>query len=177
MASSDAREENVYLAKVAERAERFEDMLEFVEKAAKAASSEGKDLTAEERHLLSVAYKNVVGSRRAAWRILMSIGRSEEKRCNSHRAAAIQEYRARIESELSSICRRILRFVDSHLVPSAAAPDSKVCFLKMKGDHLRYLAEFRADTDRKEVAEDILTAYKSAQVCVCLSLSLYRPSS
>ncbi|KAF3788444.1 hypothetical protein EJ110_NYTH08686 [Nymphaea thermarum] len=175
MASSDARAENVYMAKVAEQAERFEEMLEFVEKGATAASSDGKDLTAEERHLLSVAYKNVVGSRRAAWRILMSIERSEEKRCNSHRAGTIEDYRSRIESELSSVCGRILRFLDSHLIPSAAAPESKVCFLKMKGDHLRYLAEFKTGTDRKEVVENTLTAYKSAQEIAVAKLPTTHP--
>ncbi|KAF3789371.1 14-3-3-like protein GF14 kappa [Nymphaea thermarum] len=50
----------------------------------------------------------------------------------------IQNY---IESELSSICGRILRFLDSHLIPLAAALDSKVCFLKMKGKHLCYLED------------------------------------
>ena len=35
-------------------------------------------LTVEERNLLSVAYKNVVGARRASWRVLSSIETKEK---------------------------------------------------------------------------------------------------
>ena len=37
-----------------------------------------KKLSKEERNLLSVAYKNVVGSRRASWRVLHSIQEQSE---------------------------------------------------------------------------------------------------
>ena len=33
-----------------------------------------KELSNEERNLLSVAYKNVVGARRSSWRVIHSIG-------------------------------------------------------------------------------------------------------
>jgi len=39
----------------------------------KAVVKLGGDLSEEERNLLSVAYKNSVGSRRSAWRALSSI--------------------------------------------------------------------------------------------------------
>jgi len=68
------REGNVYLAKLAEQAERYEDMVE----AMKAVVKANPQLTIEERNLLSVAYKNVIGARRASWRILNSIEQKEE---------------------------------------------------------------------------------------------------
>ena len=40
----------------------------------------GVDLTVEERNLLSVAYKNVIGARRASWRIVSSIETKEENK-------------------------------------------------------------------------------------------------
>lgn len=65
-----------------------------------------KDLSEEERNLLSVAYKNVVGSRRSSWRVISSIemksGDSEE------RAKLAKEYREKIENELSEICNEVL---------------------------------------------------------------------
>lgn len=160
-AAASLREENVYMAKLAEQAERYEEMVEFMEKVTKAVEAE--DLTVEERNLLSVAYKNVIGARRASWRIISSIEQKEESRGNEEHVAMIKEYRAKVESELSKICDSILKLLDTHLIPSSTAGESKVFYLKMKGDYHRYLAEFKTGADRKEAAEHTLLAYKSAQ--------------
>jgi len=64
----DDRETNVYLAKLSEQAERYDEMVEAMKKVAKL----NVELSVEERNLLSVAYKNVIGARRASWRILSS---------------------------------------------------------------------------------------------------------
>ncbi|CAO2830600.1 unnamed protein product [Amaranthus hypochondriacus] len=162
MAASTARDENVYMAKLAEQAERYEEMVEFMEKVVSAAS-EGEELTVEERNLLSVAYKNVIGARRASWRIVSSIEQKEESRGNEDHVSTIRGYRSKIESELSNICDGILKLLDSKLVPAASNADSKVFYLKMKGDYYRYLAEFKTGSERKEAAENTLTAYKAAQ--------------
>ncbi|KAI0492974.1 hypothetical protein KFK09_027250 [Dendrobium nobile] len=156
-----SREDNVYLAKLSEQAERYEEMVEFMEKVAKTVDVE--ELTVEERNLLSVAYKNVIGARRASWRIISSIEQKEESRGNEDHVALIKEYRGKIEDELSKICDGILKLLDSHLIPSATAAESKVFYLKMKGDYHRYLAEFKTGAERKDAAENTLLAYKSAQ--------------
>ena len=54
----------------------------------------------------------------------------------------IKEYRSKIEAELTEICGGILKLLDQKLVPAAGAADSKVFYLKMKGDYHRYLTEF-----------------------------------
>lgn len=161
-AAHSPREENVYMAKLAEQAERYEEMVEFMEKVS--ANADNEELTVEERNLLSVAYKNVIGARRASWRIISSIEQKEESRGNEDHVSVIRDYRSKIESELSNICDGILKLLDSRLIPSAASGDSKVFYLKMKGDYHRYLAEFKTGAERKEAAESTLAAYKSAQV-------------
>ncbi|KAG6487478.1 hypothetical protein ZIOFF_056064 [Zingiber officinale] len=90
----------------------------------------GVGLTAEERNLLSVGYKNVVGSRRASWRILCSIGHKEEAKGNENRVRNIKEYRKKGETELSSICADIFGLIDEHLIPSAV---SKQCSRSVTG--------------------------------------------
>ncbi|KAL4558222.1 hypothetical protein LXL04_036420 [Taraxacum kok-saghyz] len=79
--ASSARDENVYMAKLAEQAERYEEMVEFMEKVSGALSGTD-ELTVEERNLLSVAYKNVIGSCRASWHIISSIEQKEESSGN-----------------------------------------------------------------------------------------------
>ena len=44
----------------------------------KEVSRAGQELSNEERNLLSVAYKNSVGSRRTAWRTISAIQQKEE---------------------------------------------------------------------------------------------------
>lgn len=47
----------------------FDEMVDHM----KAVAQQPKELSVEERNLLSVAYKNVIGSRRASWRVISSI--------------------------------------------------------------------------------------------------------
>jgi len=156
--SEDTREANVYMAKLAEQAERYDEMVE----AMKRVASLDVELTVEERNLLSVAYKNVIGARRASWRIVSSIEQKEENKGNESHVARIKEYRTKIEAELAGICKDILAVLDEHLIPTATTGESKVFYYKMKGDYHRYLAEFAIGGSRKEAAENALIAYKSA---------------
>ncbi|XP_040497056.1 14-3-3 protein epsilon [Ursus maritimus] len=157
-AAMDDREDLVYQAKLAEQAERYDEMVESMKKVA------GMDveLTVEERNLLSVAYKNVIGARRASWRIISSIEQKEENKGGEDKLKMIREYRQMVETELKLICCDILDVLDKHLIPAANTGESKVFYYKMKGDYHRYLAEFATGNDRKEAAENSLVAYKAA---------------
>jgi len=155
---SESREDCVYLAKLAEQAERYEEMVENMKRVA----SSDQELTVEERNLLSVAYKNVIGARRASWRIVSSIEQKEESKGNEAQVSMIKGYREKIELELAKICEDILEVLDKHLIPSAATGESKVFYHKMKGDYHRYLAEFATGDKRKDSADKSLEAYKAA---------------
>jgi len=128
----------------------------------KTVASSNQELSVEERNLLSVAYKNVIGARRASWRIVTSIEQKEESKGNESQVALIKEYRQKIETELAKICEDILEVLDKHLIPSAQSGESKVFYHKMKGDYHRYLAEFALGDRRKQSADKSLEAYKAA---------------
>uniref|UniRef100_W5KHJ6 14-3-3 protein epsilon n=1 Tax=Astyanax mexicanus TaxID=7994 RepID=W5KHJ6_ASTMX len=151
------REHFVYQAKLAEQAERYDEMVESM----KSVAGKDVELTVEERNLLSVAYKNVIGARRASWRIISSIEQKEESKGGEDKLKMIREYRQTVEKELKSICNDIL--------------DSKVFYYKMKGDYHRYLAEFATGNDRKEAAENSLVAYKAASDIAMIELPPTHP--
>jgi 14-3-3 protein epsilon len=81
--------------------------------------------------LLSVAYKNVIGSRRASWRILSSIEQKEESKGNDTQVAIIKDYRQKVETELKDVCTDILKVLDESLIPKSQAGESKVFYYKM----------------------------------------------
>ena len=99
----------------------------------KAVAKQPQELTVEERNLLSVAYKNVIGSRRASWRVVSSI----EQKGESDKLTLIQMYKRKIENELEGICSDILEIIKSELIPNSESEEGKVFYYKMKGDYHR----------------------------------------
>ncbi|XP_031722358.1 14-3-3 protein zeta/delta-like [Anarrhichthys ocellatus] len=150
-----AKEEQIQKARLAEQAERYDDMA-----AAMKAVTEGDAvLSNEDRNLLSVAYKNVVGARRSSWRVVSSMQHKSE---DCGKSALAKAYKEKIESELRDICKEVLDLLDKHLIPKAANHDSKVFYLKMKGDYFRYLAEVACEGDKEEIIKNSQQAYQDA---------------
>lgn len=89
----------------------------------------------DERNLLSVAYKNVVGTRRASWRIISSIEQKEESKGSDKHVGIIREYRQKIELELEKVCEDVLKVLDESLIPKSESAESKVFYYKMYGVH------------------------------------------
>lgn len=156
MSGTGEKEELVQRAKLAEQAERYDDMAA----AMKAVTETGVELSNEERNLLSVAYKNVVGARRSSWRVISSI---EQKTEGSERKQQMaREYREKVEKELRDICYDVLNLLDNFLIVKASNPESRVFYLKMKGDYFRYLAEVATGDTRNAVVDDSQKAYQQA---------------
>ena len=148
------RESLVYKAKLAEQAERFDEMVADMKEVAK----QPQELTVEERNLLSVAYKNVIGSRRASWRVISSI----EQKGDQDKMTVIKDYKSKIENELVEICNDILGIIEADLIPNSTSEEAKVFYYKMKGDYHRYLSEFQTGASRKASASAALDAYQAA---------------
>jgi 14-3-3 protein epsilon len=148
----------VYMAKLAEQAERYEEMVEYMKLVAKNTS---EDLTLEERNLLSVAYKNVVGARRASLRIIGSIESKEEQK-GSDKVALISSYKVKVEDELNKICSDILDLLKETLIKDSLQAEPAVFYQKMKADYYRYLAEFAKASIKDEHAGNAEEAYKAA---------------
>jgi len=153
------REKDVYFAKLAEQAERYDEMADHMENVGKL----GDELSVEERNLLSVAYKNAVGSRRAAWRIITSVEAKEKSKGNETNAAFAKEYCKKVEGELQKICDTILGLLDGTLIGKASGGESKVFYQKMKADYWRYIAEFTDGDAKTKAAKSAEDAYADAE--------------
>merc|ERR1719330_1759233 len=133
------------------------------------------ELSVEERNLLSVAYKNAVGSRRAAWRIISSAMEKEKSKANTEHQAYAQEYCKKVEAELQKICDRILALLDGNLIGKASNGESKVFYQKMKADYYRYIAEFTKEKEKDAAAENARKAYEEANTVAEKDLAVTHP--
>merc|ERR1712157_614862 len=91
-------DENIFLARVAEQAERFEDMVDFL---SQVLDTKGGEVNSDERNLLSVAFKNLISSKRAACRTIAAI---EQNPKYSKFSDALAQYKASIEAKLQQDC-------------------------------------------------------------------------
>jgi len=181
------------LARLAEAAERYPDMCTFMKKLVqeKSSSDSKKALEVEERNLLSVAYKNVVGSKRSSWRTLQSGTFTDIP------DDMVKKYKAKVEEELKDICRDVILLLGPNLAGTeeglkSAADDAakaklmdeisaesllKICagddeskrdhetyvfYLKMVGDYCRYLAEINDEIAKEYTDHYYNKAYEVA---------------
>jgi len=148
---------HVAIARLAEQAERYNDMSFEMRKHIEALNG---DISEDDRNLFSVAYKNVVGQRRSSWRAMCGI----EKKLNESDAklAQVKNYKEKIEGELTDLCNEVLRILDDLLIPNASESKEKVFYMKMKGDYLRYLAEIQKESDEKDSINNARQVYQDA---------------
>merc|ERR1711953_1233089 len=87
-------------------------------------------------------------------RALTSIETKEEAKA-SKQLPLLREYKQKIEGELNKFCRDILKVLDDALIPKSEGDnESKVFYLKMKGDYHRYMAEYATGADHDAAYND-----------------------
>jgi 14-3-3 protein epsilon len=150
-------EENIFMARVAEQAERFDDMVYYLNEVVKVKS---EDFTTEERNLLSVGFKNQIGSKRTAIRTITAIEQNPKyQKFNS----GLSSYKTKIEGELYDQCIEIVNTVKNSCMKVAANDETKAFFYKMMGDYYRYVAECAQEDKIASVKQGALENYQLAQ--------------
>ena len=101
----NAIEDNIFMARIAEQGERYQDMVDFLKMV---IEQKGADMSTDERSLLSIAFKNVVAPKRTAWRTVISVQ-------NNHKhfvyQASILEYRQKLEDAIFNDCSNIIAMI------------------------------------------------------------------
>jgi len=149
-------EKKIFMARVADQAERYEDMVNFLKEI---MSESDDDVSVDVRNLLSVGFKNLIGTRRAAWRTVSAI---EQNKKYEQFSGSCAEYKAKIENELTDLCEDIIASVRDNSLKKADSPESKTFYLKMIGDYYRYIAESVKGDKLAEVTEHALDFYGQA---------------
>jgi len=180
------------LSQAAEAAERYEDMVKIMEKLVKNKLDKTEELSPDQRNLLSVAYKNVVGAKRSSWRMLNDDNQFDE--ATDDFAA---KYKKCVENELEENCTQILDVLQKLSSQNAErmkdeedaekkkqVEECQVFYLKMIGDYYRYLTEaFPYDKykdacnknydDAMKIAEESLDATHPSRLGLALNYSVY----
>ena len=88
-------------AKLAEQAERWEDMVKFLTKLSNNLEA-SEELSSEERNMLGVAFKHVISQKRSSWRVIDSIEGAVAG--NSRELQLTLDFKANVEKEIEQIC-------------------------------------------------------------------------
>jgi 14-3-3 protein epsilon len=161
-------EEQIFMARVAEQAERFDDMVTYLDQV---VQLKNEDFTTEERNLLSVGFKNQIGSKRTAIRTISAI---EQNPKYTNFGGSLTSYKKKIEQELADQCMNIVNIAKNNCMKVASTDESKAFFYKLIGDYYRYMSECAAPDKKEEVKQGALENYNLAEQA-CESLNPCNP--
>ena len=155
--SSD-RELKFFMARVADQAERYQDVIKNLN----TIIDMDPKLSPDERNLLSVAYKALTGSDRSALRTVNAFLEDESIKAINERVEKLEQLRTKLVAELDGYCNELIELTDSKLLPAADDALTKVFYEKLKADYFRYSVEFKPESERKEGSEKAKASYQAA---------------
>ncbi|PIL36983.1 hypothetical protein GSI_00675 [Ganoderma sinense ZZ0214-1] len=163
----------LFLAKVADQAERYHDVVAQLKDI---INDNNARLTIDERNLLSIAYKNLTANLRESWRTIDALQKREALSSTRHQVKLMRVQKDRIEKDLDKVCRDVVDLLERYLIPAASNGEEKVFYSKMRGDYYRYLAELTRLNSREDLGKASLEAYKSAYQHALATLPATHPT-
>ena len=164
-------EQVVFMARVAEQAERFDDMVAYL---GQMIEMKKGDLTNDDRNLLSVGFKNLISSSRAALRQITAIAENQNAKYACFEPV-LQEYKKSVEDDLYKKCILIIDMVKNHGIGGAGDAKGQAFYAKMIADYYRYIAENASGDRHREVSDSALQYYTKAHETSKESLEAYDP--
>ena len=151
-------EELSSLAQVAEIAERYEDAGKYIEELIK---KKKEDLSKDERNIFYNSYKYIINSKRCELRCT-NLLEEKEKRHSSQYIPLVTNFKNILESEITETCRNVINLLNNYLLKRSLSDESKIFYLKMKGDYYRYLCEILPLSENQVYVEECEKSYKEA---------------
>ena len=149
-------ETKIFMARVADQSERYEDMVQFLKEILEGSS---EDVSSDVRNLLSVGFKNLISGQRSAYKTVQAI---EQNKKYEEYSGDCAEYRKKISKELEANCQKVIDIVNEHAMPKASDAEAKVFYLKMVADYYRYTAETAEGDKLNEVTTKAAEFYDKA---------------
>ena len=148
---------SLYLARISEKTGNYEEAIKYIEKI---LSVKKNDLTKEEKNILQAAYKHLFSELRSSWRTLCNVLDRESRQKNCNIRELVENLKNEIEIEMNKIYNKILQLIDENLLNRVSNIESKIFYLKLKGDYNRYMIEYLKDENlKKEKIDIILNSY------------------
>eukprot|EP00051_Salpingoeca_urceolata_P034110 m.23623 g.23623 ORF g.23623 m.23623 type:complete len:262 (-) comp7239_c0_seq2:257-1042(-) len=169
--AGDERDRALQLARLAEQCGRYDDMAAAMEEVVGCQAA----LNSEERNLLSLAFKNVVGSKRVAWRALSALEQKMSDKGAEKKVELVQNYCKQVEAELIAACDTVIAASTTLQEHSAGDDEAVVFFHKMAGDYQRYKAEVLTGPLCQACAELACESYKAASAVASETLPPTNP--
>jgi hypothetical protein len=121
--------------------------------------TKGGDVSSDERNLLSVAFKNLISSKRTAWRTISAI---EQNPKYSKFGDSLAQYKKKIEEGLYKDCETVIDLIKQKVLTKSSQDEARAFFVKMVGDYYRYIAETAQGAKLEQVKTEALKAYSEA---------------
>lgn len=163
---STEREQKLFMAQALDQTNRRRDMVDLMRE----VITLNPVLSAEERSLLSVAYKELIAVHRNGLRVLAEMSVDEKA---PQRLSMLADVRSRITKDLESTCNELITLINDTLIPAAQDAQARLFYEKMKGDYYRYLCE--ACGNPADTVEQAKKSYESAVAIAKAELSPARP--
>ena len=125
------RKDLIFLSKMAEEAERFQDLVVLMRELV----LKHPDLTVEERDIFFKAHKSLLSRLRTTRRFICSLEENHPNHMN-----ILKEYKRKIDQEIFKASTETISFIVENL-SNQTNSESRILFIKMKGDHQRFIAE------------------------------------
>lgn len=158
MIEVQSRKEMIYLVKILTVANEHKEALYYT----KLFITKNPVLSKDERNIFANTFKQAMKKRRASWRILTSLEKSETQ---NHKIVTIREMKFEVENEIKNLIAEMLSLIDEYLLQSLDEHSDLeviIFYFKLKGDYLRYLTEITYGEEKQEAAEKTKETYNQA---------------
>ena len=153
------RDELIFLAKICERAERYEDAVYYICDFIKIKPI----LNSDERRCLGNCSKQYINTKRESMKHLKDILRKESKpKGDIKKLEYVSEIIEKIEEEQNEIITLLQSVLDDFLLPNSKKQEAVVFYLTLKADFLRYKSEISRGEEFEAVTELTEQIYNEA---------------